>query len=111
MPNNTFKSKKEVKKASAEATAKTGQAGQAWWQPALIIGFQITGWILGPLLIALFLGQWLDKKYNSNPKFLLICVGVAFVVSNVGLIINTIKTTKDLKNLPPTKPGGRKRWK
>ena len=96
-----IKPKKEEKKAPAKA-------GQAWWQPALIIGFQITGWILGPLLVALFLGQWLDKKYNSNPKFLLICVGVAFVVSNVGMILNTIKTTKDLKNLPLAKKGKEK---
>jgi F0F1-type ATP synthase assembly protein I len=102
MPNNNFKSKKEVKKALRRGS------GQVWWQPALIIGFQITGWILGPLLVALFFGQWLDKKYNSNPKFLLICVGVAFVVSNAGMIINTIKTTKDLKNLPLAKKGEEK---
>jgi len=70
---------------------------EVWWQPALVIGSQIIGWILGPLLIALFLGQWLDKKYNSEPKFLLISVGIAFIISNVGIILNTLKAVKDLE--------------
>jgi len=70
---------------------------EVWWQPALVIGGEITGWIVGPLILALFLGDWLDKKYASAPKFLLISVGIAFVISNVGIITNTIKAAKKIE--------------
>ena len=33
-----------------------------WWQPALTVGSQVTGWIAGPIILALFAGKWLDKR-------------------------------------------------
>lgn len=83
----------------------TNNAGQVWWQPAMIIGGQIIGWIAGPLILSLFIGQWLDEKYGSEPKFLLISVGIAFVLSNVGIILNTLKAAKDLEKLDKKKDG------
>ncbi len=91
---------KKVLQPSSGQTHRRG-SGQAWWQPALVIGSQVTGWILGPLLIALFLGRWLDQKYSSQPKFLLISVGIAFIISNVGIILNTLKAAKDLEKITP----------
>lgn len=39
--------------------------------------------IFGPMLFFGISGFFLDKKFNSGPKFLLIGIGVAFVFSNI----------------------------
>lgn len=59
---------------------------QAWWQPSLVIFARFSSWIFGPVIIALFIGKWLDKKYGTDPVLLLITVGLAFIVSIVGLL-------------------------
>jgi F0F1-type ATP synthase assembly protein I len=82
-------------------------AGQAWWEPALVIGGQMVGWIVGPLLLALFLGKWLDNKYQSGPRFLLILVGIAFISSNVGIVLNTINFSKSLDKEKNKKNGNK----
>lgn len=64
---------------------------KAWWQPAMIIFFKFSGWIVLPLIAALYLGRWLDRKYNSEPWLFLISVGVAFVVSMIGLVVSVLK--------------------
>ena len=61
--------------------------GVAWWQPALAIFAKFSGWIFGPLLVGVFLGSWLDKKFNTGSRWLLICAGIAFVVSIGGLVV------------------------
>ena len=58
---------------------------------------QISGWIVFPIIMALFLGRWLDDKYDRSPMFLLICVGVAFVITNVGLLLMTLKAAKRIE--------------
>lgn len=47
---------------------------------------RLSGWIAGPIIVALFIGKWLDKKYNSEPWLFLASVAVAFVVSSVGIV-------------------------
>lgn len=71
----------------------------AWWQPALVVFIKLSGWIGLPIIIALFLGKWLDKKYNSAPWLLLTCIGLAFVLSMAGLIKETISEYKKIDRL------------
>jgi len=58
-----------------------------WWQPAVAIFAKFYGWILAPLVVGLFLGNWLDKKFNTGSMWLLISVGISFVVSIGGLVV------------------------
>ena len=58
----------------------------AWWQPAMLLGMQITGWIVGPILVGLLLGRWLDKKFGTEPWLLLVSMVLAFVITNVGIV-------------------------
>lgn len=58
----------------------------AWWQPSVILFYRLSGWVVGPVVLALLLGKWIDKRYDSEPWGLLICVGVAFVGSCVGIV-------------------------
>ena len=77
---------------------------ELWWRPAMEMFARVIGWIAIPIVFSLYLGRWLDTRYDSEPKYLLICVGVAFVLTNIGLVKNVIKTSKsiekDLKDSP-----------
>jgi F0F1-type ATP synthase assembly protein I len=57
-----------------------------FWQPALLMFSRLSGWIVGPIILAIFLGKWLDRRYDTEPWLFLTCVGVAFVISMVGLV-------------------------
>lgn len=65
-----------------------------WWQPAIAMFLRLSVWIASPVIIALYLGKWLDKKYDSAPWLFLIGMGLAFTVSIFGLIRNTAKELK-----------------
>lgn len=69
---------------------------KAWWQPALIIFFKFSGWIAAPVIIATFIGKWLDKKYATEPWLFLASVGAAFIISIIGIIINALNEFKKI---------------
>lgn len=69
----------------------------AWWQPAIIMFIKSSVWIAAPVIIALYLGKWLDKRYATDPWLFLASVGLAFAVSLFGLIRNTAREFKKLE--------------
>jgi F0F1-type ATP synthase assembly protein I len=73
----------------------SGQA--AWWQPAIIMFLKLSVWIAAPVIIALYFGKWLDKKFNTAPWLFLFCMGAAFLISMVGLIKNTLAEYKKIE--------------
>lgn len=58
----------------------------SWWQPSLLIFGRISIWIAGPLIIALFLGKWLDKHFNTKPWIFLGVTGIAFIISLTAIV-------------------------
>lgn len=50
---------------------------------------RLSVWIAGPVIIALYLGDWLDEKYGTEPWLFLGCMILAFLVSLYGLVKNT----------------------
>ena len=70
-----------------------------WYHQALTVFAKVGGWIAGPIIIALFLGDWLDQRYDTTNRYLLICVAIAFIISNVGLITEVVRYSKQLKKL------------
>jgi hypothetical protein len=70
-----------------------------WWQPAVAMVLRLSVWIAGPIIIALYLGNWLDNKYNSAPKLLLLCIAIAFITSMIGLVKNTIVEYRKISEL------------
>ena len=62
-----------------------------WWRSAMTIFARFSAWILFPLLIGIPLGQWLDKKYGTEPWLFLISVGISFIISTLGLILIAVK--------------------
>ncbi|MFH1583038.1 MAG: AtpZ/AtpI family protein [Candidatus Falkowbacteria bacterium] len=71
----------------------------AWWHPAVMMFAKLSGWIAAPVIIALYLGKWLDKRYDSAPWLLLGCIGVAFFVSMIGLVKETVREYKKIDHL------------
>lgn len=68
-----------------------------WWQPAVELFVRIAGWIVFPIILALYVGRWLDVKFNKEPLFYFICIGVAFVATISGLIIETMKAVRKIE--------------
>ena len=52
-----------------------------WWKPAVMIFTNVSTWIAGPIILALILGKYLDKKYHSDPWFFIGLTLIAFIVS------------------------------
>lgn len=112
--NNNKQPQEEKKPPIAHSTGSTSslqasspqqssrQAGQAWWQPAVMMFVRMSGWIVAPVLLGTLLGRWLDEKYDTAPWMLVGTVGIAFVISMVGLVIEVTreykKIEKDLNN-------------
>jgi F0F1-type ATP synthase assembly protein I len=74
-----------------------------WWQPGLLLFFRLSGYIAVPVIIAVFVGKWLDAKYGTEPWLFLITVGLAFIVSMVGLVREAMKEYKKLEELDSEK--------
>lgn len=55
--------------------------GKEMWAPGLMLMGELTAWIVGPIILALFVGKWLDQKYSSEPWFFLGLVGIAFIIT------------------------------
>lgn len=64
--------------------------------------------IFAPLVIFLSLGYWLDRKFETQPKILLVSLAVSFIVTNVLLFrkgkkmsAGSFKVIKEINNNPP----------
>lgn len=55
---------------------------------------RLTMWLVIPILLAVFTGKYLDKKYDTEPWLFVACVGVAFIFTNIGIIKETFKVMK-----------------
>ena len=62
-----------------------------FWQPALLMFSRLSGWIIGPVVLAVFLGKWLDRRYDTEPWLFLATTGAAFIISTVGLVRDALK--------------------
>ncbi len=67
---------------------------------------QVAAWIVFPVIVSLFLGNWLDEKNQTSPKYTLIFVGTAFIITNIGLIRLTLQASKKINNQQLDKKDG-----
>ncbi len=51
--------------------------------------FNLSGYLAGPIIVALFLGKWLDTKYNTGQTLFFVCLGVAFFITCFGIVKET----------------------
>lgn len=65
---------------------KEEKINKPWWQDSVSLFMQLSGWIGIPVILGVFLGQWLDNKYGTKPWLFLGTVGLAFVISTIGIV-------------------------
>jgi F0F1-type ATP synthase assembly protein I len=58
----------------------------SWWGPGMAVFTEVTGWIVGPIIVALYLGRFFDNKYETEPWFFLGFTALAFFISTYGII-------------------------
>lgn len=68
-----------------------------WWQPGMQLFLRLSGWIGGPIIVAVFLGKYLDRRYRSEPWLFLATVGISFVISMIALITIGFKEFKRIE--------------
>ncbi len=61
------------------------------WSLALKITASVSGWIAFPVILGLFIGKWLDNKFESAPWLLLLTLALCFGVSIFGLVTRAAK--------------------
>lgn len=76
---------------------KNGMHG-AWWQAGLALFMRLSSWIVGPILLAVIIGKYLDRKYHSEPWLFLLCTGVSFIVSMVAMITIGFREFKQIES-------------
>ncbi|MBI5037830.1 MAG: AtpZ/AtpI family protein [Candidatus Kerfeldbacteria bacterium] len=76
---------------------------KAWWQPALAVFGEVTGWIVAPILLALFGGRWLDERFQTDPWFYLGLTALAVTITVVGLVKIGGKYIRQVENMKTTK--------
>lgn len=64
-----------------------------WWRDGLIVFIKVSGYITFPLIIASFLGKFLDNKYNTGSLIFFILITVSFF-STIFLIWKELKIYK-----------------
>lgn len=74
-----------------------------WLQVGLRMFAESTGWIAIPVVGALFLGRWLDNKYDTYPLFFLGVTMMAFVISSIGLGVTGVKYIKMMEKIEKSK--------
>jgi len=56
-----------------------------------------TAWIVGPVLVGIFIGKLLDQRFNTEPWLFLASVGICFLLSMFGLIRNALREFKNIE--------------
>jgi len=57
-----------------------------WQAIAWQIGGTATAWVVVPALVAVFGGQWLDTKFQTEPLLFIISMTLAFIVTLIGIL-------------------------
>ena len=73
------------------------QNKELWWRPAMMMFANVSGWIAGPIIIALIVGKYLDKKYNTDPWFFLGLTAIAFFISIFSIVRIMMKYIREIE--------------
>lgn len=60
--------------------------------------FKLSSWIVTPILGAVIIGRWLDKKYKTDPWLFLGAIAVAFIISVCGMIKDALAELKRIES-------------
>lgn len=58
-----------------------------------------SAWIVGPVLLGLLVGKWLDQKFSSGPLLLIISLATCFIISMFGIVRGALKEFKQIEEV------------
>lgn len=67
------------------------QGQKKLWSIGLYLFGRLTALLVLPLIIAVYIGKLLDNHYNSEPWLFLATLGIAFILSNILIVKESIK--------------------
>jgi F0F1-type ATP synthase assembly protein I len=76
------------------------------YMAAIRIFVRISVWVAIPIILALFIGKWLDAKYGTAPWMFIATMGLAFIISMVAIAKICIKYIKEIEVEAKTKKDG-----
>lgn len=59
---------------------------EIWWKAGFELFLKLNIWIGGPILVSVFFGKYLDRKFETTPWLFLLTVGIAFIFSMTALV-------------------------
>ncbi len=80
-----------------ENTDDKNKKGKPWWQPAIEMFWKVSVWVAGPIVIALFVGKYLDRRYGTSPWIFLTATGISFIISMVAITQILMKYIKNME--------------
>ena len=72
---------------------ENGNSGP-WWKEGVAVFGEVTGWIVVPIIGALYLGQYLDERQGTGNLYFLSLTLAAFIISSIGIGIVGVKYIK-----------------
>lgn len=68
-----------------------------WWRQGVKLMSDVSTWIIIPIVLALIAGKYLDQRFGTEPKLLLILAGASFLFTAYGITKTVKEYTKNLK--------------
>lgn len=60
--------------------------GKTWWEPYAGLLVDVSGWLVVPVVLGILGGKWLDAKFHTKPYLMLLSLGIAFLITNIGIL-------------------------
>ena len=68
-----------------------------WWEPALKLFGEVTGLIAAPIVIALYVGRWLDERFDTDPIFFIGITAMAMILSTIAIVRISTRYMKEME--------------
>lgn len=74
----------------------TEKKDHSLWGVGIYLCTRLTMWLVLPVIGSFFLGKFLDNYFDTKPIFFFIALGIAFIVSQIGIIKEASRCMRDL---------------
>ncbi|MFH1236340.1 MAG: AtpZ/AtpI family protein [Parcubacteria group bacterium] len=68
-----------------------------WWEPALKLFGEVAGLIAAPIVIALYVGRWLDERFDTDPIFFIGITALAMIFSTIAIVHISTRYMKEME--------------
>ncbi len=69
-----------------------------WWRTSIFIFVKVSVWIAVPVIIALFLGKWLDSRFGTKPWLFLTTMAISFLITLFGIYKTAVREMKKIEH-------------